>query len=221
MEYRYDLHVHTSEVSACGSIPAKEVVRLYHQAGYDGLVITDHYADYFFQKMPNLSWEDKLSRYLAGYEIAKDAAKNCGLSIFLGMELRLSGPVPNEYLIFGIDTEFLLRKKELYQMELPEVRGLVHDSGGLLFQAHPFRKGMQQHPGEVDGLEVFNGNQRHNSHNDLSYQLAKTKNLLMCSGSDFHELEDLAVGGIITKERITNSAQLVKALKNQEFTLIK
>lgn len=55
MEYRYDLHVHTSEVSACGSIPAKEVVRLYHQAGYDGLVITDHYADYFFQKMPNLS----------------------------------------------------------------------------------------------------------------------------------------------------------------------
>ena len=221
MGYRYDLHVHTSEVSACGSIPAKEVVRLYHQAGYDGLVITDHYADYYFQKMPDFSWEEKVNRYLTGYELAKQAGDTCGMTIFLGMELRLSGAVPNEYLVFGINTEFLLREKELYQMELSEVRGLVHNNGGLLFQAHPFRPGMVQRPDEVDGLEIFNGNKRHNSHNDLSCQLAKEKNLLICSGSDFHELEDLASGGIITKERAANSADLIQALKNQEFTLIK
>lgn len=221
MDYRYDLHVHTSEVSACGSIPAKEVVQLYRRAGYDGLVITDHYADYYFHKISDVGWEEKINRYLAGYEIAKDAGKKCGLTIFLGMELRLSGPVPNEYLVFGIDREFLMREKKLYQMGLSEVRSLVHERGGLLFQAHPFRPNMQQRPDEVDGLEVFNGNKRHNSKNNLSYQLAKEKNLLMCSGSDFHELEDLASGGIITNERITNPTELINVLKNQDFTLIK
>ena len=39
---KLDLHVHTSEVSGCGKVPAAEMVRLYHEAGYDAIVITDH-----------------------------------------------------------------------------------------------------------------------------------------------------------------------------------
>ena len=33
---KLDLHVHTSEVSGCGRVPAAEMARLYHEAGYDG-----------------------------------------------------------------------------------------------------------------------------------------------------------------------------------------
>lgn len=46
--YHYDLHVHTSNVSPCAHVQAEEVVRLYAQAGYTGIVITDHYYDRFF-----------------------------------------------------------------------------------------------------------------------------------------------------------------------------
>ena len=37
--YRYDTHVHTCEVSPCGKVPAEEMVRLYREAGYQGIII--------------------------------------------------------------------------------------------------------------------------------------------------------------------------------------
>jgi len=49
--YKYDTHVHTKEVSPCGKVPAIEVVKLYKDAGYHGIVITDHYCDSFFESL--------------------------------------------------------------------------------------------------------------------------------------------------------------------------
>ena len=38
-----DTHVHTSQVSPCGKVPAEEMIELYKEAGYGGVIITDHY----------------------------------------------------------------------------------------------------------------------------------------------------------------------------------
>ena len=38
-----DTHVHTCQVSPCGKVPAKEMIELYKEAGYGGVIITDHY----------------------------------------------------------------------------------------------------------------------------------------------------------------------------------
>lgn len=43
MKYKYELHCHTDEVSLCGKVPAGEIAEMYRQAGYSGIVITDHY----------------------------------------------------------------------------------------------------------------------------------------------------------------------------------
>ena len=45
--YKYDIHTHTSEVSPCGKVEAEKVVELYKEAGYTGIVITDHYYEGF------------------------------------------------------------------------------------------------------------------------------------------------------------------------------
>ena len=47
--YKYDIHTHTSEVSPCGKVEAEKVVELYKEAGYTGIVITDHYYEGFFE----------------------------------------------------------------------------------------------------------------------------------------------------------------------------
>ena len=39
--FKCDPHVHTDESSICGKIPAKEVVNLYKNAGFDTIFITD------------------------------------------------------------------------------------------------------------------------------------------------------------------------------------
>ena len=69
----FETHFHTMEVSSCGRVPAAEGVRRYHAAGYDGIVVTDHYTEGFFGDMPaDTSWRDKLDRYLTGWRAARD-----------------------------------------------------------------------------------------------------------------------------------------------------
>ena len=42
-KFLLDMHMHTKETSSCGEVPAAEGVRLYKEAGYQGVMITDHY----------------------------------------------------------------------------------------------------------------------------------------------------------------------------------
>ena len=42
MKFKYDLHVHTKELSACARLTIK--------AGYAGLVITDYFRKGYFRK---------------------------------------------------------------------------------------------------------------------------------------------------------------------------
>lgn len=215
--YKYDTHVHTSEVSPCGKVPAAEAVRLYKDAGYEGIVITDHYFDLYFEMMGYISWDKKTDYYLEGYKSALEEGKAIGLKVVLGMELRFSENI-NDYLVFGIDEEFIRTNKELYRLGLKKFRALTKDKGIMIFQAHPFRRGMVLAPPELlDGIEVYNGNPRHDSHNDMAYGYAQKNGLLMLSGSDFHQTVDLARGGIITSVKINDSHELVDTIRNDEI----
>lgn len=40
--FRVDTHIHTSEVSPCGKLTARETVEGYRKAGYDAICISDH-----------------------------------------------------------------------------------------------------------------------------------------------------------------------------------
>ena len=78
---------------------------------------------------------------------------------------------------------------------------------------------MTQAPPELlDGIEVFNGNPRHNSRNELALEYAEKNGLLKLSGSDFHQRQDLARGGILVPEEISNPLQLVDSMKNGKIT---
>lgn len=65
--FLYETHCHTSEVSICGKVAAKDVVENYIGAGYSGIVITDHFNRHTFHSRP----EDMAEYYLSGYRAAK------------------------------------------------------------------------------------------------------------------------------------------------------
>ena len=46
--YRTELHAHCSPASPCGDLPPEEVVRIFHESGFSGLALTNHF-------FPNLS----------------------------------------------------------------------------------------------------------------------------------------------------------------------
>ena len=86
---------------------------------------------------------------------------------------------------------------------LKAFRELTVGKGIIIIQAHPFRPYMVPAPPSlIDGVETYNGNPRHNSSNHLAMQYARDNGLKILSGSDFHQRQDAARGGIITGERI-------------------
>lgn len=200
--YKYETHLHTDETSPCGRVKAADAVRIYHAAGYTGIIVTDHYYSGFFEIHPLISWDKKISLYLDGYQKAFAEGQRLGLDVHLGMEIRFDEN-GNDYLVYGFDTEFLRRHKNLYRLSLKEFRELTANKGIVVVQAHPFRVNMTPAPPALlDGVEIYNGNPRHDSSNHLSEQYARENGLKMLSGSDFHQPQDAARGGVVVSSRI-------------------
>ncbi len=73
----------------------------------------------------------------------------------------------------------------------------------------------------LDGVEVYNGNPRHDSRNHHALNFAKQyPQLIETSGSDYHQLGDLASGGMIFPRKLRTEKELREALLAREYELI-
>ncbi len=206
--YRYDTHVHTSEVSSCGKVPAETVVKLYKKAGYQGIIITDHYYSGFVEKIDG-NWNEVVDKFLEGYRTAKRVGDEVGLDVILGMELRFDDG-PEDYLVYGFDEEFLYDNPYLNRLTLASFRQLIKGRSILVFQAHPFRKNISVAPPELlDGVEGFNCHPRHDSQNDKAFAFCLANGLYLSSGSDAHQVQDVGRGGIGLTKRIRSGHDYV------------
>ena len=219
--FKIDTHVHTSEVSHCGKVRACELVKLYAEKKYNALVITDHYHSDYFDSLGNIEWKEKIDCYLTGYRKAKRKGEKLGMQIILGIELRFTES-PNDYLVYGMDEDFLYENPELHKMTFEEFYRFRAGKGIAIYQAHPFRKNMTvQESNMLDGIEVLNGNPRHDSNNPLALEHARFNKLRMLGGSDFHQVQDLAGGGIIIEKLPASSKDFAEyILGNNRVTLI-
>ena len=109
-QYLYETHLHTSEGSACASNTGAEMVRAYKKAGYTGLIVTDHFFYGNTAIDRKLPWEEWVTAFCKGYENAKEEGDRIGLQVFFGWE---SGYEGTEFLIYGLDKEWLLQHPEI------------------------------------------------------------------------------------------------------------
>jgi hypothetical protein len=218
MEYKYELHCHTKTVSRCGRVEPKEIVKLYKEKGYSGIVLTDHYSPMTFDIKGYFMPQSEIDFYLSAYHEMKQYEDE-NFSVMLGMELRHYATA-NDYLVYGVEEEWLREQGNLLCVFEKKMYQMMHKQGYLVYQAHPFRTGMYRcNPKYVDGIEIYNG-KTEKSLNDKAYEWAKRHGKLMVSGSDFHVLKNLARGGIITDHPIRNNAELLETLKSQNFKMI-
>lgn len=221
MEYKYELHTHTKYGSRqCGRTEPKDIARMYKEQGYSGIVLTDHYSPLTFDLRHGFFNPQKfIDCYINPYyEMKKYEDDN--FSVMFGMELRHYG-TGNDYLIYGVDPEWLRAQGNLLAKWEKEVYELVHKEGYLIYQAHPFRPYITRcNPKYIDGVEIYNGKTPKAS-NEKAEKWARENNKLMVSGSDFHVEKQLARGGIITKKPIRNNADLLETLKSMDFEMIR
>lgn len=220
MEYKYEIHAHTQNTSWCGDIDAKDLVEKYKEAGYSGIVITDHYSPMTFHISEFFNKKKAIDHFLEGYRKAKKYETD-DFTVLLGMELRFYATV-NDYLVYGVSEEMLYELPFLLKTYIKRASNMLRERGCLFLQAHPFRKMITRaNPRYLDGVEVFNGKADKEA-NDNSLKWAEEINTpVMTSGSDCHRESGVGLGGIITTEPIKSNEDLLRILKSGKYELIK
>ncbi len=221
MPFKYELHCHTGEVSTCADAPVKETIERYKKAGYNGIVITDHFSGLTFPPTEYLDINKSADRYLKGYKEALSMADD-DFTVLLGMEIRFLF-TPNDYLIYGMTEDFIRSSGRLLFKNQKKLYKQLKEAGMLLIQAHPFRGYVRRADvNYLDGVEVFNGKYKNKEENDNSSSWAKENNLsIVVSGSDYHHPDSKINGGIETDEPIRTNDDLLRALRSGNYRLIR
>lgn len=223
MEYLYDPHTHTAEVSPCGRIGAQEVIDLYHANGYAGIAVTDHLHEEYISSLPfRDDWQACVSAYMEGYRLAVSRARKYGMDVIFGAEIRFPEN-DRDYLLYGIDEAFLRRNPYPHRLSH---QAFFERFGQeiLIIQAHPFRdfdaKGEDIYSDCIHGVEIINCNKRHDNQNWKARELCeKIPRLYRLCGSDTHRPGDEARAAIVFKHRIHDSYAYKAAVESEEYEL--
>ena len=212
--YRIELHAHTTPASSCSNLKPEELVQLYHEKGYDGLVITNH----FDPGKLSLGKVEAVAMLLRDYQAAKETAKKYGMTVYLGAELRFQENM-NDYLIYGVDEDLLGVFYDYIPTDVVTFRKEVTLPNSVFLQAHPFRSGMVLCDAELlDGMECLNLHPRHNSAVGLATQYAYQNALaIKIAGGDCHDMGDHGLTALRCKALPEDSFQLAQILKTEDY----
>jgi len=215
--FKIDPHIHTAEVSLCGHLSAADVVGRYHALGYDGIVITDHLHEEYISSLDcKDDWSACVKHFLHGYEKAKIVSEQFDLQVMLGAEIRFLIN-DSDYLLYGIDEDFLYRSPYLYRLDPKEFYTRFGEDI-LIIQAHPFRNGNEIFTEYIHGVEVFNGNPRHDNRNETALELCKKHvNMYPFYGSDTHQNGDEGRAHMLFYEETANSHEFRNAVLKRNY----
>lgn len=218
--FKCDPHVHTDESSICGKIPAKEVVNLYKEAGFDTIFITDHVDWRRFDEKPDLTMREYVEKSIVGYNLAKEQGEKIGITVLWATEIMLRESF-NHYLLYGIKPRDIWEKEDLFNMSCKDFYDYFKSKGGYIVQAHPYRDEVcYPTPNACDAIEVHNSHPRHRNYNEEAFLSAIKYDKPQTAGSDTHQLPDIGLSGVLTKTKITSVADYVNAVQNKELEII-
>jgi len=225
--YAYEMHCHTFQGSLCGIATGAAMARAYKKQGYTGLCITDHFFNGNCAVPRDLPWEERIDRFYWGYEDAKAEGDRIGLQVFFGVEFKPLGHAA-EFLTYGLPREWWKAHPEMMGWDHEAYARAVHEAGGFIVHAHPFRKApylpptTYLYPDCVDAVEVINTKQRFHEavYNRQALEYAKKLDLPMTCGSDNHDgLPDATVGGIESPRILRDVEDLIALLRSREHQI--
>ena len=201
----YETHMHTRPGSACAHNSGAEMAKAAHLMGYAGIIITDH----------NWGGNTGISR-----------AQKHDLDVFWGYEAGYRG---TEFLIYGVTPDWLKAHPEIRNADVKEQYRLIHEGGGMIIHAHPFREAgyipkIRLYPEYVDGVEGINAAHSSSGHKSSHYnpeydrraiRYANEHGLPITAGSDIHTT-DLPGGGIAFRRRLTSVQDYCRAILGGE-----
>ena len=221
--YKYETHTHTREGSACATATGQEMVRAHIEAGYSGMIITDHFFNGYTAVPKGLSWETRVELFCKGYEHALEEAHGTHFHVFFGWEYTYYG---TDFLTYGLGKDFLLEHPDILSWSIEEYFDRVHENGGFISHAHPFREApyietIRLFPEYVDAIEVINASHEDPKFDEKALRFAEQHSLIMTAGSDSHHTDGLFGGGMEFDDEIKSIKEFIEAVKRREYILFK
>jgi len=224
--YLYETHLHTAGVSKCAVSGGADYIAGYIEKGYTGIIVTDHFFNANTAVYRKLPWKEWVNRFCSGYEKARREGEKQGLDVFFGWEETFDGS--DDYLIYGLDKEWLLEHPEVRTWTRLQQHKAVRDAGGCVVQAHPFRQRdyisrIVLSAGCVDAVEVINGGHE-TEFNNRAWRYAQKIGKPMLEGSDIHNADSVIYGdvcGVYLDKKLNNIQDFVNIILNKENIRLK
>ncbi len=219
--YAYETHLHTREGSACSAAYGSDMAIACKAAGYTGMIVTDHFYYGNTAVDRSLAWSEWVEQFCEGYESAKQQGDKIGLQVFFGWEASYEG---TDFLVYGPDKEWLLKHPEIKDATIEQQYYMIHEAGGIVIHAHPFRKasyipGIRLFPEFVDGVETVNATHvwtERRPDGTVPYDVkakayAKEYGFIETAGSDIHSVH-LIGGGMAFQRKLEDVEDFINAV---------
>ena len=219
--FLYETHLHTCQGSRCAHNTGEEMAKACKAAGYTGIFVTEHNWGGNTCIDRSLPWKEFVEQWSRGYESAKETGDKIGLDVFYGMETGFHG---TEFLIYGITKEWLMDTPEFRTATVEEQFKLVHEGGGIVIHAHPYREEpyipeIRLFPEYVDGVEGVNATHSsplslsHNNpiYNNRAVDYAQKYGFRMTAGSDIHSV-NLFGGGTAFDHKLKDPQDFIDTI---------
>lgn len=215
--HKCDMHVHTSPASPCGKVDIETTVKYYAELGFSSIALTNHFnLDSAFKDFS--SKDEAVSFYLEDFHRATKFAKEYGMTVLLGLEIRFPEN-RNDYLVYGIDEDDVFRAYDFLNESYESFYKGFKNERNVIVQAHPFRdKMVVQSPDILDGIEVYNLHPNHNGRIGLAAKFVKENpHLIVTGGTDFHHGTHQGMCALLSKKKLKSSFELASLLKSKDY----
>ena len=208
--------MHTSEGSKCSRLTAVEQVHQYKDAGYDGVIITDHFVNGNSSVDRTLPWIEQMRIQFSGFRAASIEGDRIGLKVFEGIEFAYNG---TEFIVLGLGEDWFICHEETKDMSPDQFLPIFREAGAAVIHAHPYREAPYIHetrlyPNLVDAVEGFNL-QNAPEWNNKAFEYAQVNNLPITAGSDCHHIGNYGAGIELVEEPrdINDLVRIIKSGK--------
>ena len=220
--YKYEMHVHTCPCSGGGKDIREHIDDLIAK-GYSGMVVTNHFYAGDNRIDRELPWAEFVDAYRQDYLYGLEYAQTVDFDLLFGLEENVG--YGREILIYGITPELIESHPELKRASAEKYAEVVHAACGLIYQAHPYRaRDYIRNPFPLECIDLLDGIEVYNAGNEPEWNesariFAEERGIACIAASDGHKVGTAGRAGIATRERIACNDDLVRILKNNEYTV--
>lgn len=208
-----DMHAHSAGISICCKASPLDVITAAKEQGIDGVILTNHYTDSYRK---NETVEEFARRFVDEYEYTRALGAEHGVRVFFGIEVTMALHDNVHMLVYGVDTDFVLKHPRMDGYTQEALYRAAHESGGVLVQAHPIRKGRNVllDLAYLDGVEVNSHPKYDSTHYEELSALAIEHGKLLTSGGDYHKDTHRVRCGVFFPDTVESTADCIAYLQH-------